>query len=53
MLQNLDISKTHAETKVVKNTVDSKIFTRVLFSEYAMFRENKILTKWRNHSVVC
>ena len=41
-------------------TVDSEIFERVYFREtshmrnraYAMFRENKILTNWRNHSVV-
>ena len=36
-------------------TVNSNIFKRVLFSRnftYAKFRENKILAKWRNHSVV-
>ena len=36
-------------------TVNSEIFARVLFSRnfaYAKFRENKILAKWRNHSVV-
>ena len=35
-------------------TVNSEIFARVLFSRnfaYAKFPENKILTKWRNHSV--
>ena len=35
--------------------MNSEIFTRVLFSRnfaYAKFRENKILMKWRNHSVV-
>ena len=38
----------------VLNTVNSGIFTRVLFSRnfaYAKFRENKIVAKWRNHSV--
>ena len=37
------------------NTINSEIFARVLFSRnfaYAKFRENKILEKWRNHSVV-
>ena len=36
-------------------TVDSEIYARVIFSRnfaYAKFRENKILAKWRNHSVV-
>ena len=36
-------------------TVNSEIFARVLFSRnfaYAKFRENKILAKWRNLSVV-
>ena len=36
-------------------TVDSEIFARVLFSRnfaYAKFRENKILAKPRNHSVI-
>ena len=36
-------------------TVNSEIFMRVLFSQnfaYAKFRENRILVKWRNHSVV-
>ena len=36
-------------------TVISEIFARVLFSRnfaYAKFRENNILTNWRNHSVV-
>ena len=36
------------------DTVNSEIFARVLFSRnfaYAKFRENKILAKWRNHSV--
>ena len=35
-------------------TVNTEIFGRVLFSRnfaYAKFRENKILAKWRNHSV--
>ena len=35
-------------------TVNSVILARVLFSgnfAYAKFRENKILVKWRNHSV--
>ena len=35
-------------------TVDSEIFSRVLLSRnfaYAKFRDNKILAKWRNHSV--
>ena len=35
-------------------TVNSEIFARVLFSRnfaYAKFRENKILMKWRYHSV--
>ena len=38
-----------------EDTVDSKIFARVLFSgnfAYAKFRENKTLGKWQNHSVV-
>ena len=38
-----------------ENTVNSDIFARVLFSRnfaYAKFRENKILAKCRNHSVV-
>ena len=38
----------------VQNTVNSNIFVRVLFLRnlaYAKFRENKILAKWRNHSV--
>ena len=37
-----------------KNTVNSEIFPRVLFSRnfaYAKFCENKILAKWRNHLV--
>ena len=37
------------------HTVNLEIFARVLFLgnfSYAKFRENKILTKWRNHSVV-
>ena len=37
-----------------ENTVNSKIFARVLFSRnfaYAKFCENKILAKWRNHSL--
>ena len=36
-------------------TVNSEILGRVLFSQYflyAKFWENKILTNWRNHSVV-
>ena len=36
-------------------TVNSEIFARVLFSRnfaYAKFRENKILTNWKNHSIV-
>ena len=36
-------------------TVNLEIFERVLFSRnfaYAKFHENKILTNWRNHSVV-
>ena len=36
-------------------TVNLEIFARVLFSRdfaYAKFRENKILAKWRNYSVV-
>ena len=44
-----------AHDAAVHDTVNSEIFTRVLFSrnfEYAKFRENKILTKWRNHSFV-
>ena len=39
----------------IKNTVNPEIFARVLFSRnfaYAKFGENKILAKWRNHSVV-
>ena len=35
-------------------SVNSEIFARVLFSRnfaYAQFRENKVLAKWRNHSV--
>ena len=33
--------------------VNSEIFARILFSRnFAYFRENKILEKWRNHSVV-
>ena len=35
-------------------TVNLKIFARILFSQnfaYAKFRENKILLKWRDHSV--
>ena len=38
-----------------KYTVNSEIFERVLFSRdfaYAKCRENQILAKWRNHSVV-
>ena len=37
------------------DTVNPEIFARVLFSRnfaYAKFSENKILAKWRNHSVV-
>ena len=37
------------------STVNMEIFERVLFSRnfaYAKFRENEILAKWRNHSVV-
>ena len=36
-------------------TVNSEFFARVYFSRnfaYAKFRENQILAKWRNHSVV-
>ena len=36
-------------------TVNSEIFAGVLFLQnftYVKFRENKILAKWRNHSVV-
>ena len=37
------------------NTVNSEIFARVLFSRNfvcAKLRDNKILAKWRSHSVV-
>ena len=37
------------------NTVNLEIFVRVLFLRnfaYAKFRENKIPTNWRDHSVV-
>ena len=40
---------------VAKFPVSSEIFARVLFSRnfaYAKFRENKILAKWQNHSVI-
>ena len=43
------------ERIVFKNTVNSEIFARTLFSlnfAYAKFRENKALAKWQNHSVV-
>ena len=43
------------ENKILKFTaVNSEIFARTLFSEtsYAKFRENKILAKQQNHSVV-
>ena len=33
------------------NTVNSDIFASVFFA-YAKLRENKILAKWRNHSVI-
>ena len=39
---------------ILRDTVNSEIFARVLFTRnfaYAKFRENKILAKWRNHSV--
>ena len=45
----------HMELFELWDTVDSDIFARVLFSRnfaYAKFPENKILAKWRNHSVV-
>ena len=41
--------------KVIQYTVNLEIFPRVLFSRnfaLAKFHENKILPKWRNHSVV-
>ena len=34
-----------------QNTVNSDIFASVFFA-YAKLRENKILAKWRNHSVI-
>ena len=37
------------------NAVTSEIFLRVLFSRgfvYAKFPENKILSKWQDHSVI-
>ena len=40
--------------ETVQCTVNSEIFARVSFSRNfanAKFRENKILAKWRNHSV--
>ena len=40
---------------VLLNTVNWEIFARILFSRnfaYAEYRENKILAKCRNHSVV-
>ena len=43
------------EDTIVFDTVNSEIFARVSFSRnfaYAKFRENKILAKWRNHSIV-
>ena len=45
----------YIDRHMCKTTVDSESFARFLFSRnftYAKFRENKILTKWRNHSVV-
>ena len=45
----------HVAKVFMKSTVNSEIFSRVLFSRnfaYAKFHENKILAKWRNHSVV-
>ena len=41
--------------KITLFTVNSEIFVRVLFSQnfaYAKFRENDILAKWGNHSLV-
>ena len=38
-----------------ESSVNSEIFARVLFSRnfaYAEFRENKILEKWRNYSLL-
>ena len=37
---------------LLEYTVNSEIFARVYFHEYAKFRENKILAKCRNHYVV-
>ena len=59
MKQLLNLKSGHA--KLVRryckfgNFRESFIFARVLFSRnfaYAKFRENKILTNWRNHSVI-
>ena len=39
----------------VFDTINSETSARVVFSQnfaYAKFRENKILAKWRNHSIV-
>ena len=43
------------DKKFQTSTVNSEIFARVLFSRnfaYAKFRENKILAKWWNQSVI-
>ena len=48
-------SLTHIDGQYLLFTVYSEIFARVLLSRnftYAKYRENNILTNWRNHSVV-
>ena len=40
---------------ILMDTVISEVFARILFSRnfaYAKFRENKILAKWRNYTVI-
>ena len=49
------MGKYNDTTFVFNTTVNSEIFEMVLFLRnfaYAKFRKNKILTNWRNHSVV-
>ena len=45
----------HVDNQGIKDTVNSEIFARVLFSRnfaFTKFRENKTLAKWRDHSAV-
>ena len=55
VIQETIHANSYAGSFLPSTTVNSEFFARVLFSRnfaYSKFRENKILAKCRNHSVV-